>query len=188
MHAQVKVLPRTARIPTSKARKKTVAAQVSKALKTAKQLAARKAPKNRVDLGRHGADGTEILAFLPGSTSVKVGESVTFAMDAKSFEVHTATTGPGDIMNPSSYLGGIAAAFESPVFPPVGTYASEAPTAGTTTYTPALHGNGYWNSGLLDDLSQTPFGKQSTVTFGQAGTYTFYCLIHPFMKGTVTVS
>ncbi|MEA2254813.1 MAG: Cupredoxin-like domain, partial [Solirubrobacteraceae bacterium] len=27
----------------------------------------------------------------------------------------------------------------------------------------------------------------NAVTFSQAGTYTFYCLIHPFMKGTVVV-
>jgi plastocyanin len=25
------------------------------------------------------------------------------------------------------------------------------------------------------------------VTFAAAGTYNFYCLIHPFMKGTVVV-
>jgi plastocyanin len=40
----------------------------------------------------------------------------------------------------------------------------------------------------LDSSSTTPaLPSSNSVTFSTAGTYTFYCLIHPFMKGTVTV-
>ena len=37
--------------------------------------------------------------------------------------------------------------------------------------------------------SHAPAGFPSSgkVTFDTPGTYTYYCLIHPFMKGTVTV-
>jgi plastocyanin len=50
-----------------------------------------------------------------------------------------------------------------------------------------LHGNGFWNSGVLDGSSATPLPNSSKVTFGAPGTYNFYCLIHPFMKGSVVV-
>jgi plastocyanin len=50
-----------------------------------------------------------------------------------------------------------------------------------------LHGNGFWNSGALDRVSATPLPQASQVTFGAPGTFTYYCLIHPFMKGTVVV-
>ena len=35
--------------------------------------------------------------------------------------------------------------------------------------------------------SATPLPRGERVTFAAPGTYTFYCLIHPFMKGTVVV-
>ena len=69
-------------------------------------------------------------------------------------------------------------------FDPRGTYPSETP--GTTAgLTPGLHGNGFWNSGVLDAAKSTPLPSQGQVTLAQAGTYAFYCVIHPFMKGTV---
>jgi plastocyanin len=39
----------------------------------------------------------------------------------------------------------------------------------------------------MDGSSATPLPASSQLTFGAAGTYNFYCLIHPFMKGTVVV-
>ena len=52
---------------------------------------------------------------------------------------------------------------------------------------PTLHGNGFWNSGALDTVSATPLPKSASVKFDTPGTYTYYCLIHPFMRGTITV-
>ena len=52
---------------------------------------------------------------------------------------------------------------------------------------PTTHGNGFWNSGVLDANSKSPLPESSSVKFDTAGTYTYYCLIHPFMRGTVTV-
>ena len=51
----------------------------------------------------------------------------------------------------------------------------------------ATHGNGFWNSGALDSNSKSPLPANASLKFDTAGTYTFYCLIHPFMRGTVTV-
>ena len=39
----------------------------------------------------------------------------------------------------------------------------------------------------MDTTTASPLPEAGAVTFGAPGTYDFYCLIHPFMKGTVTV-
>ncbi|MET0557369.1 MAG: cupredoxin domain-containing protein [Solirubrobacterales bacterium] len=41
-------------------------------------------------------------------------------------------------------------------------------------------------SGAFDTDSIDP-GKSATVTFSQPGTFAYYCVFHPFMKGTVEV-
>lgn len=41
-------------------------------------------------------------------------------------------------------------------------------------------------SGAFDTDSIAP-GKSATVTFSEPGTFVYYCLFHPFMKGTVKV-
>jgi plastocyanin len=41
---------------------------------------------------------------------------------------------------------------------------------------------------VLDTSSATPLPSSNAVTFTAPGTYQFYCLIHPFMHGTVTVT
>jgi len=41
-------------------------------------------------------------------------------------------------------------------------------------------------SGAFDTDSIAP-GKSATITFGEPGTFVYYCLFHPFMKGTVKV-
>ena len=95
-----------------------------------------------------------------------------------------ATFGPGNIEDPQSYLGAIAASFESPAIDPRGAYPSDVTPV---SLSPTTHGNGFWNSGPLDVVKQSPLPESSSLTFGTPGTYTYYCLIHPFMRGTVTV-
>jgi plastocyanin len=72
------------------------------------------------------------------------------------------------------------------VFDPRGVYPSEQPPT-AAALTPALHGNGFWNTGVMDTVAGTPLPGSNSVTFGAPGKYDFYCLIHPFMKATVTV-
>jgi plastocyanin len=38
---------------------------------------------------------------------------------------------------------------------------------------------------VLDTVRASPLPESNTVRIAEAGTYTFYCAIHPFMKGTV---
>ena len=187
MKGTVKVLRRGKRAPSAKADAKRVAKQLAAAEKSAKALAAKKsASTDAIEVGPQGAGGVARFAFLPDTLSVAVGSTVTFKMPASSREVHTASAGPGDpIREENSFLGKLASSFNSPTFDPVAVYSSEAPgTVGDLS--PASHGNGFWNSGVIDADSSTPLPATSSVRFTQAGTYKFYCLIHPFMVATVT--
>ena len=68
-------------------------------------------------------------------------------------ESHTATTGPGNPINdPNSYLGIIAASFFSSQFVPQGIYPSQ-PFGQVAALTPTSHGNGFWNSGGVDNVN-----------------------------------
>jgi plastocyanin len=187
MKASVKVLAKSKTVPTAAADKKAVKAQADAAIKTAKSLVAKTPAAGTIDVGEHGKGGVELMAFNPAAATVAVGTTVNFTMPVGSYEAHTATSGPGDPgADPASYLGALAASFESPAVDPRASYPSEAPGT-VATLTPTLHGNGFWNTGVLDAEAASPLPASGAVTFGAAGQYTFYCLIHPFMKTTVTV-
>ena len=68
-------------------------------------------------------------------------------MTRRSFEIHTATIGPGDPENePTRYLGQIAALQRPGRSTAAAVYPSDR-RARSASLTPALHGNGFWNSG-----------------------------------------
>lgn len=73
-------------------------------------------------------------------------------------------------------------------FPPGQTIPS--PDAATPFY-PATPPSGPYGGATLVNGGLQPLGpapaKQFTVTFGQPGTFTYHCIIHPNMVGTVTV-
>jgi plastocyanin len=182
----INVKKRHARIPSAKADRKTLKAQIKRDLKIAKGLATRTVPAGTVDVGEAGAHGVEYFGMLPGTLRVPAGTTVKFRMTQGSFEDHTATFGPGSIDDPKSYIGAIASSFEGAALDQRGVYPSERP--GTiATYGPGLHGNGFWNTGVIDASNSTPLPESGSVTFGTRGTYNYYCLIHPFMHGQVVV-
>jgi plastocyanin len=187
MKANVKVVSKSSSVPSSKDDDKRVKKQVSDALAVAKKAPKTQTPAGVVDIGVAGKGGVEYFGMVPAKSTVPVGTTVTFRMSPGTYEDHTATFGPGDPeKEPNSYLGKIAKSFEGPALDQLGVYSSDAP--GTlATLTPTLHGNGFWNSGVLDGSPATPLAASNRVTFGAPGTYNFYCLIHPFMKGTVVV-
>jgi plastocyanin len=187
MKGTVRVLAKGKRVPSAKQDAKAVKRQIARATKIAKGLTKQQVPAGTVDVGVAGPHGVEYLGMLPGKAPVKVGDTLTFRVGPGSREPHTATFGPGNpLTQPTSYQGVLAKSFESPTLDPRAVYGSEPPpTVGTLT--PALHGNGFWNSGLMDTNNASPLAAANSVKFGAPGTYDYYCLVHPFMHGTVVV-
>lgn len=99
----------------------------------------------------------QALAFYPSTITVDEGDSVTWTYPAG--EPHTVT-----------FLGPQSA-------PPPPNDPSVPASAGGTSY----DGSTYTSSGFILG------GGSYTLTFPKAGTYTYYCLIHGEMVGTVTV-
>jgi plastocyanin len=189
MKGTIKVVSKSHSVPSAKADSKALKTQVSSALSTAKALTKTKVAPGNVSIGASGPHGVESYAMYPATQTVAVGTTVKFSMSAKSFEDHTGTFGPGNPeTEPTSYLGDLAKHFaEDPTIPSQGAYPSDPPPAGPAALTPTLHGNGFWNTGVLDNDKATPLPPSNAVTFAAPGTYNFYCLIHPFMHGTVVV-
>lgn len=184
MRGSVRVAARSKRVPSAAADARRVSRQVAGAIAVARSLRNVKAPAKTVNVGWAGRGGVSLMRFVPGRLTVPVGTAVTFRMTSRDSETHTASTGPGSPVRPNTYLGAIHASLESPVPDPKLLYPSDPPPA-PAGLSPTLHGNGFWSSGAIDGARSTPIGSRARVTFAAAGTYTFYCLIHPFMKATI---
>lgn len=186
MKGAVRVAAKNRPVPSAAADARRVKTQVAKALTVAKSLGKASVPTNTLDVGRAGPGGVSMFAFLPAKRTVPVGTTMTFRMQTGDFETHTVTAGPGDpSKDPKSYLGAMTASLESPAARQEALYPSDLPVA-PAALTPTLHGNGFWNSGGMDPIRASPLPQRTSVTFAAPGTYTLYCLIHPFMKATVT--
>jgi len=185
----VRVVSSQSSVPSAAQDQRTVRRQAASTLATAKTLARTPAPgNNTVDVGEQGKGNVSFFGFVPSALSVPAGTVVTFRMNA-STEVHTATTGPGNPENqPQSYLGQIEAGLQGPVLDPRGVFPSDPPGS-LAALTPVFHGNGFWNSGGLDKDSTTrTVPPANAVMFAAPGTYQVFCMIHPFMHATVTVT
>jgi plastocyanin len=188
MRGRVRVTGRRANVPSARSDARTVRRMIARDTRIARRLARKTVPAGVVDVGEAGPHGVEYFGLLPRRVTVPVGTTLSFRMTSGSYEAHTATTGPGNpAREPQSYLGLLTASFESPSFSPLGVYPSDPPGA-PASLTPQLHGNGFWNSGVMDRAAASPLPAQNSVRFAAPGTYEFYCLIHPTMHGTVTVT
>jgi plastocyanin len=182
MRAKVKVVKPGRPIPSAKKDRKAAKKELKKTLKKTIRLSGGQGTgdlQNAIQAGNDRAGGATVFKFFPASTNVKVGDTITLQMPPSSSEVHSFTIGP------ESYVTPIVDTLLGPVFNPIGAYPSDPPVA---TYTPGIHGNGFWNSGLLDSDAATPLPQSTQVKFGAAGTFSYICIIHSFMKGTVTVT
>ena len=188
MNGVISVKAKGAKVPSKKADARAVKRQIASSLKVSKQLPKTKPPTGVVDVGVAGPDGEEFFGFVPNAVTVPTGTTLRFRMSPGSYDVHTATAGPGTPdSEQTSYLGQLSKSIqEDPVFDPRAAYPSEQPPT-TATLTPLLHGNGFWNTGVMDTSAASPLPESNAVMFGAPGKYDFYCLIHPFMKASVTV-
>jgi len=181
MQGTIVVLPKSKPTPSGAQNAVTVTLQTARDLKVAKRLDKTRIHGSRVSLGVAGKDNVEVLAMFPSTLHVKTGTTVSFAMSPLTGETHTATFGP------AGYLKPLADSFNGPTPSPTAIYPSSPP--GTPlTLNPASHGNGFANTGALDEDVTTPLPPGAKITFTKPGTYHYQCLIHPFMRGTVVVT
>jgi plastocyanin len=184
MKGTVHVKGKKAHIPTAKQDRKRIKKQAREASKLAKKLVAGKGvPGGNTVKAGNDKKGVATIAFFPDSKTVKTGETVKFTMSSKSTETHNVMFGP------EAYAQQLAQSFLGPNgIDPFTLYPSEAP--GTALVVNGTsHGNGFVNTGMLDDVAATPLPKSATVTFTKPGTYTYYCIVHGAeMKGTITVT
>ncbi len=111
-----------------------------------------------INAGASGsAEALQSLSFYPRSISVNAGDTVQW--NYPTGEPHTVT-----LLGPRSAL--------TPPNDP-----TNAVPAGPSTY----DGTTYVSSGFL------LLGKSYRMTFSKPGSYTYYCLIHPGMQGTLNV-
>jgi plastocyanin len=195
MKGTVRVNAKRKGAPSAAADAKRVKAQVASAVAVMKGLEKATTPAaNTVSVGAEGKGGVTLFGMLPAALSVPAGTTVTFKMPVASTEVHTATFGPGadgfgTEAGPAkgTYVGDIAAAFADQGDARAD-FSSEAPGTPPAGLSPALHGNGFWNSGVMDAVSASPLPPSNAVTFSAPGVYAYGCLIHTNMKGTITVT
>jgi plastocyanin len=185
----VKVVGRNKRIPSARQDRRAARRELSRALNKVEQLTTGEGLTldKTIQAGNDRRGGPTIFRFFPADASYKVGDTVTLQMPPSTSEVHTFTFGP--INGKDAYVDQLATNLLGPAgFDPRGAYPSEPPPAGVPAYTGANHGNGFYNSGLLDGDPNSPLPASTQVRFAAPGTFAYLCLIHPFMTGKVTVT
>ena len=167
------------KIPSAKQNHKALVRQITGDVKVAKKLAKSKPASNTVSLGESANDGVELFTMFPQTLQVKPNTTVTFTMSKASREVHTATFGT------ASVLKTLSDGFAGVNLPSQGLYPSDP---ASIVVSPTSHGDGFGNTGALDEDSGTAqIPPSNKIDFTTAGTYHFQCLVHPFMQGTIVV-
>jgi len=72
-----------------------------------------------------------------------------------------------------------------PQLNPLGVYSSDP--LPLPAYDGSNHGDGFLNSGLIDNDPASPFPDAVQVTFPKPGTYAYECVIHEKMDGKIVV-
>ena len=183
MRAEIEVVPPTATLPETPAQANTRGQATMNALVgkgregMAHVLAEHVRPGlggvQNVFVGSADPFGASVLRFLPGDVSIRRGDIVVWSW-ADPFEVHTVTftsgATPPEFVQPRP----------QPQGPPLLVIpANVATPQGGNTYS----GQGYLNSGIFE----AP-GAFAVRFDAPAGSYEYLCLVHPSMRGRVTVT
>ena len=145
-----------------------------------------------VDVASRAGRKLQVSAFFPGHLVVRAGDTITFT-NRSTEAPHTITFGVRTDRSNQPKL--LTANGENPAaFGRCAGKGVPKPTLTTcaTTNLPAYGGRGYWNSGILQPAS-APHGagpKFVSVRIADGtvpGVYTFVCVLHPFMNGSITV-
>ena len=114
----------------------------------------------------------QLNMFAPGTTTINVGDTVTWRLDSTEFHTVTFLAGQPE---PEFVQPGPEGAFLNP--------AAVLPAGGNT-----FDGSTYTNSGLM--MLTQPGAEPPTysLTFTKPGTYDYVCIVHPGMTGKVVVN
>jgi plastocyanin len=172
-------------VPSPKADAARGQAEFKKAVAIAKALDKKAPPAgDTVVAGPDDAkSGVVLFRFSPAQKTVKVGAPVTLSMTPGTTETHTFT-----FAKDLASLEPVAQAF---VNPQTGTMSSQVlypSDPQLTGYDGTQHGDGFFSTGALDGDAKTPLPQKATITFAAPGTYQYLCLIHPDMRGQITVT
>jgi plastocyanin len=182
MEGEVRVVSSRRRVPSEAQNRAAATAELNSLVAQARTAAAKPSAPGIVDLGRAPrAQRFTINAFFPNTPTVKAGQALTFTMAGQNAtEIHTATVGP---------LTREQVPFIGPAgINPIAAYPSDPPPA-LPPYTGTNHGNGFLNTGTLDnDAATATIANTSRITFATPGTYQLKCLVHEGMDATVTVT
>lgn len=193
MKGTVKVVAKSAAVPSAKADAARAKAQMAKGYATLKQVARKKAPANTVVAGPDKKSAV-LYRYTPSALTTKVNTPITLTMSPGTSEDHTFTFA-------KNVKAAIKAADKTFIGPLPGTGTTGPPTLAfdpkwaLSTEAPgqpividgANHGDGVVNSGVLDGDAKSQFAQKVTVSFSKPGTYSYFCAIHTFMTGKITV-
>ncbi len=192
MKLDVTVKAKGARVASAREDARRAKAQYAAAIRKVKRLAAAKSPSGATVKAGDDAGTIAFFGFRNAKPKIKAGQAVTFEMSRTSTEIHNVAFGPVD------YLEALSRRFIAPVpgqggGPPVFTLAPEVmypsdPPGAPVAVDGANHGNGFFNTGILDTDKRSPMPGKAVVRFAKAGTYKFLCNVHPTMRGQVTVT
>lgn len=188
MKGKVKVVAKSKRVPSAAADKLAVKEEFAKTVAEAKKLGASAGPTGNEIWAGNDKGTTAIFRYFPLKKSIPVGTTLTLKMSANTSEAHTFSFGPAPYLKQQAdaLIGPDAAVPPVLTVNPVAAFPSDPPPA-LGGPTGANHGNGYVNTGLLDDDSATPNPPSSQIRFDKAGTFDYICILHPFMKGQIVV-
>ena len=130
-----------------------------------------------------------VYEMFPSTLTINAGQTVTFSM-AKEFrsEVHTVTFGPEKVRSglEKNFITPLKGAARGTLgLAPRGVYPSDQPPL--PAYDGSNHGDGFFNTGVLDNDPASPFPVSAQITFTKPGTYHYECVIHEHMDGTIVV-
>ena len=186
MDGAVRVVPKTAKVPSADAVRAQARKLEQRNWALAKKLDKVKPPANTILAGV--GNTTTLIAFKPAVLTVKAGTTVRI-VNGSSTEFHNVVLGPVEYLK--TFFRETALFPEGPGSPnqvsPPDVHGSDP--GQPQIHTGTNHGNGFFVTPVLDRVDYQPLPSSSEVTFTTPGTYTYYCGVHfPDMKGTIVVT
>ena len=142
--------------------------------------------QSTIQAGNDKAGGATIFKFFPANAAAKVGDTLTLQMPPSSSEVHSFTFGPSN--GKDQYVDQIAQTLLGPVFNPIGVVPERAAGVGDGLRCRRCTATASGTRGCSTATTRRRCRAAPRSTFGQPGTYSYICLIHPFMRAQVTVN